>query len=249
MSDPTSGRVVWRELNTPALDPSRAFYTALFGWETGSMDMDGTPYTLFTQGEEQVAGMMAPPMDEVPPHWLDYLTVDDVDAARERAVALGGVALTEAMDVPNIGRMAVVQDPAGATFALFRSLTPGASGDAPPPVGTFCWSMLMSADLARVTPFYAAMFGWEPVVQGPMVLFNRNGRTVSSGVTAPKGVPSHWLAYVAVSDCDTSAARAVGLGAVQQVGPTDMPGMGRFAVLADPGGAVFALWKDMGARG
>ncbi len=245
----TSGRFVWRELVTPALDQSRSFYTDLFGWKVATMDMGGAPYTIYAQGDAQVAGMMAPDMAGVPPFWLDYITVDDVDASRSAVIALGGKALTEGMDIPNMGRFAVVQDPAGATFALFSSLTPGASGDGVPAVGTFCWSMLMTTDLDRVAPFYAAVFGWEPAMQGDMVVFNRNGRAVSSARTAQMGMPSHWLPYVAVDDCDAVASRARALGATQHVAPTDMPGMGRFAVLADPGGAVVALWKDAGARG
>ena len=244
----TSGRFVWRELVTPALEQSRSFYTDLFGWKVTNMDMGGAPYTVYAQGDAQVAGMMAPTMAGVPPFWLDYITVDDVDVSRAQVIGLGGTAVTEALDIPNMGRFAVVRDPAGAMFALFSSLTPGASGDGAAAVGTFCWSMLMTTDLDRVAPFYAALFGWEPKMLGNMVVFGRNGRDVSSAMTAQMGMASHWLPYVAVDDCDAVADRARGLGATQYVAPTDMPGMGRFAVLADPGGAVVALWKDAGAR-
>lgn len=247
-TDPTAGRFVWRELVTPALDPSRAFYTGLFGWSGATMDMGGAPYTMFQAGETQVGGMMAPMMDGVPPHWLDYITTGDVDADRARVVALGGTAITEAMDIPGVGRFAVVQDPAGAVFALFRSLTPGATPDPERPADhTFCWSQLMSTDVERVVPFYCELFGWTAEAMGDMVVFSRDGRSRASAMAAQMDMPSHWLSYVAVEDCDAAFAKASTLGAKAYVGPTDLPGMGRFAVLADPGGAVVALWKDAGA--
>lgn len=245
----TSGRFVWRELVTPAVETSRAFYTQLLGWTTATMDMGGTPYTVFSRGEAQTAGLTPPMMDGVPPFWLDYITVEDVDAARDRVAALGGRVLSEAMDVPDIGRVAIVRDPAGAVFALFRSLTPGATPDGRPAEGTFCWSQLMSTELDRVAPFYAALFGWTPKADGAMVVFHRGDRPVASAMPAQMGMPSHWLPYVAVDDCDAVTRRAEAGGAKLLAGPTDLPGMGRFSVFADPGGAVVALWKDAGAMG
>lgn len=248
MDTNTTGRFVWRELITPALEASRTFYSQLFDWAPATVDMGGpTPYTLFNAGAEQAAGMMAPMMPNVPPFWLDYITVEDVDAARAQVLALGGTAITEPMDIPNIGRFAIVQDPAGGTFAIFRGATPGATPDRTPTNHTFCWSQLMSTNLDRAVPFYAGLFGWDPQPMGDMVVFNRNGKAVASAMTAQMGMPSHWLAYVAVEDCDASAAKAERLGAKTYMAPTTMPGMGRFSVHADPGGAVIALWKDLSA--
>ena len=246
MDTPTSGRFVWRELITPALEESRTFYSQLFDWAPNAVDMGGpAPYTLFNAGAEQAAGMMAPMMEGAPPAWLDYITVDDVEASRAKVVALGGKTLTEAMDIPGIGRFSVVQDPTGATFALFTSVTPGASPDRKAPTHTFCWSQLMTTNLDRAVPFYAGLFGWDPEPMGDMVAFNRDGKAVASAMVAQMGMPSHWLPYVAVEDCDAAAAKAERLGAQTYVTPTTMPGMGRFSVHADPGGAVIALWKDL----
>lgn len=248
METNTAGRFVWRELITPAGAASAPFYAGLFGWGASTMDMGGSPYTVYTHGGEQVAGMMAPRMPGVPPFWLDYITVEDVDASRGQVVALGGTALTEAMDIPNIGRVAIVQDPAGGTFALFRGVNPGSTPDRVPPEHTFCWSQLMSTHLDRVVSFYSSVFGWEPQPMGEMVVFHRNGRAVASAMAAQMGMPSHWLPYVAVADTKVSAAMAESGGAKTYVPPTTMPGMGEFSVHADPGGAVFALWKDLSAQ-
>jgi uncharacterized protein len=87
------------------------------------MDMGemGT-YTIFSRGEEQDVGgcMRTPPGVEAPPHWLVYIGVDDVDATAARAKELGATVFQESTDIPEVGRFAVVQDPAGAVFGLFR---------------------------------------------------------------------------------------------------------------------------------
>ncbi len=242
----TSGRFVWRELITPALEQSRAFYSQLLGWTPNAMDMGGMEYTVYNQGEAQVAGMMAPMMPGVPPFWLDYITVEDVDASRLQVISLGGTAITEAMDIPNIGRFALVQDPEGATFSLFRGLNPGSTPDSEiPPNHTFCWSQLMSTNVDRVVSFYTKVFGWEAEPMGEMVVFKRDGKGIASAMAAQMNMPSHWMAYVAVENCDESTRKAEGLGASVFVPPTTMDGMGTFSVLADPGGAVVALWKDL----
>lgn len=99
-----AGRFVWRELITPEPQAQTGFYSTLFGWSHKVEDL-GFPCVMYqhdTLGEE-VGGSMAPPMPGVPAHWLDYITVDDVDASRARVLELGGAAHTDAMDIPGIG--------------------------------------------------------------------------------------------------------------------------------------------------
>lgn len=243
-----AGRFVWRELITPNTEAAVAFYTGLFGWESATMAMPGGAYTLFKQGEEDVGGTVAPPMANVPSHWMDYITVDDVDASLAVVEKAGGKAITAAMDLP-VGRFAVVADPTGAVFALFKGSSPGATDtDRQPPVGTFCWSHLRSSNADAVIPFYSKLFGWQPTA-GEMPFFTRNGAPVCSVEQLPAGdpTPSHWLQYVAVDDADAAHAKAEGLGAKTLAPPTTMTGMGRFAVVADPAGAVVAVWKNLGA--
>ena len=236
-----AGHFVWRELVTPDPAATTAFYAKLFGWTAESMDM-GMPYTILKHGEEQVAGATAPAMDGVPPHWLDYISVDDVDAAAGRVQSHGGQVVAPAMDIP-VGRFAVCQDPSGAAFALFKSADPGEPPAGTPPAGTFCWSQLMSADPSAVAPFYAKVFGWKPVPQDNGQIWFMDGKAArASAMPKQAGVPDHWLKYVAVEDTDAAWNKAGQLGATQLAPPMDVPGMGRFAVLADPSGATFALW-------
>ncbi|RMH69318.1 MAG: VOC family protein [Bacteroidetes bacterium] len=114
---PVVGTVCWHELLTP--HPSRAagFYGPLLGWTTRTVDMgaDGT-YWLFRQGERDAAGMME--MPDTPAGWLCYIAVADADATVDRAVTLGGRIRVAPRDIPDVGRFAILEDPAGAMVAV-----------------------------------------------------------------------------------------------------------------------------------
>jgi predicted enzyme related to lactoylglutathione lyase len=119
------GAMTWNELFTSDVDRAGKFYAATFGWTTTPVDMGpaGT-YTLFGRAGEKnnVGGMMplGPQMKGVPPHWLVYFAVTDVDASAKKAAELGGKVMSPPMDIPNVGRFAVVQDPQGAVLALYK---------------------------------------------------------------------------------------------------------------------------------
>jgi uncharacterized protein len=87
------------------------------------MDMgDAGTYTIFQRaGEVDVAGCMAAPEGmQAPPHWLRCVATEDVDATVAKAKELGATAFVEGDDIPNVGRIAVLQDPVGAVFGLFK---------------------------------------------------------------------------------------------------------------------------------
>ena len=120
------GTWCWHELMTRDAAACKAFYTALFGWETHVMEMPGMTYTLFRKGGTDVAGMMAmngPEFDGVAPHWLSYVQVDDVDASAAKVVALGGTVTCAPRDIPGIGRFAVLRDPKDGVLAIFTPKT------------------------------------------------------------------------------------------------------------------------------
>ena len=77
-------------------------------------------YRIFNRGETGIAGLMTLPDDSMPAHWQPYVAVDDPDSTTARANELGGSALIEPMDVPNVGRIAVLRDPQGAVFGIFK---------------------------------------------------------------------------------------------------------------------------------
>jgi hypothetical protein len=114
---------VWHEVNTRQPEAAVRFYTELFGWGTSQMDMGGYQYTMFSKNGKPVGGVMPmigpewPP--EVRPHWMVYVGVDDVDAACQRAVMLGGQVCVPPTDIP-VGRFAVLNDPTGATISVYK---------------------------------------------------------------------------------------------------------------------------------
>jgi uncharacterized protein len=119
------GAVVWNELNTSDPDRAREFYGAVFGWETRPFGGEGGPpyLTIHVGGEERgVGGIMDTRAfsQDVPPHWMVYFAVDDVDAAAAKTKELGGSVAQEPTDIPDVGRFAVFHDPAGAHFAVLK---------------------------------------------------------------------------------------------------------------------------------
>ena len=118
----TTGSFVWHELHTNDRTKALKFYAALMAWETKDVQMGpGEPYGLcFVNGKDHagITKSMAPA--HVPPHWLPYVAVDDVDVSVAKVQELGGRLLMPAMDIPDVGRFAPVTDPQGAAFALYK---------------------------------------------------------------------------------------------------------------------------------
>jgi len=118
----THGAFSWSELMTGDPAAAAAFYGPLFGWRIETMDMGGGPYHLLKVGETAVGGIMKTPAEAgpMPPAWGGYVTVDQVDATVAQATALGGKVIVPAMDIPGVGRMAVIADPQGATLSVMQ---------------------------------------------------------------------------------------------------------------------------------
>ncbi len=252
-----SGTFCWPELATT--DPKAAieFYQRLFDWNTLDLPIPGgSTYTLVKKGSDD-AGAIGKLMDElakqgVPPHWLAYISVDDVDATVAKLKANGGTVMAEPMDVkPDgkllLGRMAVAQDPQGAAFALWQ---PGAhiGASVVNEPGALTWNELMTTDVDAAKKFYTAVFGYTMTDQdmGNMVytVMKVGGRPNAGLMKTPDAnVPTSWLTYFSVDDVDKCVEKAKAAGAKVLAGPDDIPEVGRFAVLQDPQGAVFAIIK------
>lgn len=116
----THGAFSWSELTTSDPVAAAAFYGKLFDWTTKDMDMGTGPYIVTAVGETQVAGIMSPPpgAPSMPPHWGCYVTVNNVEETLAACAALGGKTLMPGMDIPGVGRMAVLQDPQGAVLNI-----------------------------------------------------------------------------------------------------------------------------------
>ena len=120
--------------------------------------------------------------------------------------------------------------------------------------GSPCWYELTTPDPLADGRFYAAVLGWDLVdagVPGFDYHIAKAGAAMVAGLSRPMaaGVPTHWLIYFAVSDCDATAAAIVADVGTQIVAPMDIPGTGRFAILTDPQGAAFGILRPLDGDG
>ena len=174
MSHPNN--FVWHELMTTDADAAETFYSDVVSWRTRDAGMPGMRYTILSVGDAGVGGVMTIPPNACAagarPRWIGYIGVDDVDAAAGRVKQAGGAIHKPAEDIPGVGRFAVVADPQGASFVLFR----GASEQpperpAPSTPGAPSWNELHAGEWQSAFAFYADLFGWtkaEAVDMGPM---------------------------------------------------------------------------------
>lgn len=255
-SSHTPGTFSWAELSTSDQRAGVAFYRSLFGWDAQDSPVGPDEvYTMFTLRGLPVAAGAGQRPDErqqgVPPHWNLYITVASADETVGKAQALGGSVLAPAFDVMDVGRMAVLQDPTGAVFCVWEPRAHiGAHVLAEP--GALCWTELGTRDTKAAEAFYTGLFGWVPKHSAPgapqeYTEFSVDGRPSIGMMPMPAGVPAqvpaHWTPYFQVADCDASAERVRALGGSVIVPPSDIPTAGRFAVVSDPQGAMFAMFK------
>ncbi len=190
------GRFVWYELMARDTEAAKAFYTKVVGWSTQDGPVPGMAYTMFTDGQTPVGGLMAQPEDArkmgAPPSWIGYVAVNDVDAAAERIKRLGGTVHVAPTDIPNVGRFSVVADPQSAVFALFNSPN---TCDAPLPEpgtpGRVGWHELSAADWPKAFAFYSELFGWQKGdamdmgAMGTYQIFSVGGQAVGGMLNKP----------------------------------------------------------------
>jgi uncharacterized protein len=249
------GSFCWIELATTDQKAAKSFYEALFGWQVNDMPMGPDDfYSMFQlEGRDTAAAYTLRPDQRshgVPPHWMLYIAVDNADTAAQQAAALGGQVLAPAFDVFDAGRMAVLQDPTGAAFCVWQAKQNTGIGIGSVD-GTLCWADLNTPDRDRAGEFYTKLFGWElgKEDEEPAHAYwhIKNGQEFIGGMTPASHLdphaPPHWLAYFLVSDCDASAAKAKDMGATLFMPPTTFEHVGRISVIADPQGAVFAIFQ------
>jgi predicted enzyme related to lactoylglutathione lyase len=178
----------------------------------------------------------------MPPAWTVVVGTDDLDARLAHARDLSGTVVQAPMSIPGGARVAVLADPTGAVLALMES--PSDEGMVWGEPGAVCWVDCLSRDPAASRHFYEQLFGWasEEDTTGYLV-FNLDGERFGGLMAMPPDVPaeapSYWLVYFA-ADVAATCARAAELGG-RVLESTHEIGDGRFAVLADPAGAVFAV--------
>lgn len=246
-----AGTVVWVDLSTTDIDQSIHFYERLFGWHYDEQDSDMGLYVVARVDAGEVGGMMAQPADDtaagVPASWTVVVGDDHLETTLARARVLGGSVLQLPMSIPGGARIAVIADPSGAALALMQS-PPSPHGMAWGETGAVSWVECLSRDPAVARGFYQELFGWKGEEgTGGYVVFHfddeRVGGLMGVPASVPADVPSYWLVYFAVNDAHATCARAETHGGTVLEPVHDIE-EGRFAVLADPAGAVFAIFES-----
>ncbi|MBV8809331.1 MAG: VOC family protein [Acidobacteriaceae bacterium] len=245
----------WFELGTTDQNAAKQFYTSLFGWTANDYPMGPSDfYTMFQLTGADAAAAYTLREDQrqhgVPPHWMIYIAVENADQTAARAGQLGATVLAAPFDVAEHGRMAVLQDPTGAAFSIWQPKQHPGTGVSRTD-GTVCWADLSTGDPAKAAQFYEALFGWsvkpgEHDSSGYLHIQNRGEFIggIPPAALRNSQIPPHWLLYFQTSNCDQTAKNAAQAGATLHVAPMTIPNVGRMSVIADPQGAVFAIFQD-----
>ncbi len=246
MAQAMPGHFVWYDHLARDAKAAVAFYSDVVGWTSQPFEHG---YTLFVGSQGPLAGTIgqeAAGMTGSPPHWTSNVQVADVDAAVAQVRALGGSVLVEPSTF-QVGRLAVISDPQGASINLFKPNQPQTLRDTSRP-GEFVWHELVTTDHEAAFAFYSQLLGWtksRDFDMGPMgkYLIYGNGGADLGGMFTRKNVPGppHWLYYIQVADLDAAIGRAKARDGALVSGPMEVPGGARVARLSDPQGAAFAL--------
>jgi predicted enzyme related to lactoylglutathione lyase len=251
------GDFIWYELLTTDADAAEAFYRDVVGWNVGDSGQEGVDYRILSAGNEGVGGLMQLTQGMTDqgarPVWLGYIAVEDVDATVAAILDLGGGVHMPAMDMPDVGRIAMVADPQGVPFYVMRGSSEGSSTAFSPTAPGHCaWNELSTRDVPQALDFYGKLFGWEKGDVMPMgdmgdyQLLEHNGAMIGamSPYIAEGGSPI-WTYYFQTPDIDRAIDRISAGGGQLLHGPHQVPGDDWIIIGNDPQGAMFAL---VGAR-
>jgi predicted enzyme related to lactoylglutathione lyase len=242
------GTPCWFDLMTTDLEAARTFYGDLFGWQFDIGPEETGYYSVALVDGKAVGGIFTMAVDH-PPVWTTYLATGDADATADAAVRAGGTIAQPTMDVMDLGRMTIIQDPTGGTFGTWQAAK-RIGAELANVTGTVIWNELTTRGYADAKDFYASVFSYSYTDIGnesfQYSTIESDGKTVGGlgGMPpdVPAAVPPHWRVYFAVDDADESVAKAVSIGAEVLRPAADMP-YGRHADLADPQGGRFSVIK------
>jgi predicted enzyme related to lactoylglutathione lyase len=253
------GKFIWYELMTTDVAGAANFYSKIVGWDVADSGQTDKPYSILSINKYPIGGLLTLPEEArkmgARPGWLGYIAVDDVDAYAIKVSQAGGKVYKGPEDIPNVGRFAVVADPQGAAFYLFKGM--GEPPPSPPPAtdpGQVCWRELHAGDREPAFAFYAGLFGWEKgagMDMGPMGLYQLyryagGSDDIGGMMTKLPVVPMpFWLYYIGVPDFDLAIKTITANGGTLLNGPQPVPGDAWIVQALDPQGAMFAL---VGAR-
>ncbi|GAU70851.1 hypothetical protein SSP35_23_00410 [Streptomyces sp. NBRC 110611] len=257
MTDFPEGAPCWADAMFKDVEGAKSFYGEVLGWTFGESSSEYGNYTQAYSDGKAVAAVV-PPMpggDDTPSAWCLYFASRDVSRTAEKIKAAGGTLIMEPMQVGPFGSMTLAKEPSGAVFGVWQAAEhTGFEKTAGP--GSYCWAEVFTREPGKADAFLGAVFpyaaqkmesGDDPGAQGmDYKVFSLGGRDnpvlgrMKMGDEFPAEVPSCIQIYFGVENCDDAVAKARQLGGRLHFGPTDSP-FGRFAALADPQGASFAV--------
>ncbi len=252
MAQPSyQGRFIWTELLCNDAAAAAAFYSRILPWQSQPFS-PGSPYLLFTgKSAAPVAGNMSLPAEArvmgTVPHWRAYIGAADVDAIVAQASRLGARILEPPRDLPAVGRAALLADPEGARFGVYRPLSD--AGASAPGEAAFSWYELAARSRETALAFYQQLFGWElraPIDMGGgfyYQTFGLGGQDFGGAYAIPadRPMPPAWCPYANCGSADEVAGKVVAAGGQLCHGPIDVPGGGRIVQFFDPQHAMFAV--------
>jgi predicted enzyme related to lactoylglutathione lyase len=245
-----AGTPCWVDLMASDLDRTRAFYTAVLGWDHTDSDPEYGGYANALVGGRAVAGLSPTMegMEDAPHTWCVYLATEDISSDAAKATGAGAAAVFEPMEVGPFGHMGMWTDPGGALFGMWQAKEHTGFqlfGEPGAPV----WCDLMAADPAAARDFYARVFGYTYQDIGdekmPYALFTVPGQDMPAGGIGgldpdhPE-VPPMWSVAFQVDDVDAAAERIREAGGAVTWEPSDFE-YGRMAVATGPDGEIFTV--------
>ena len=243
------GKFVWHELLTADTAGAGAFYPKVVSWKSQPWEKDPS-YTLWMTKAGPIGGVAS--LEDGNGRWLAYVGVEDVHGTVAQAKSMGAKVIKDVTDMPETGTYAVLTDPQGGEFAVFKSHNPGGNGGAPG-VGEFSWHELATSDPDAAVGFYSKLFGWGVGPKHDMgpefgtYHLMLHGGEQFVGIFKSPNVPTGWMCYVRVDDAGKAANAAKGAGGRVINGPMEVPGGDWIAQVLDPAGVMFAVHERKSA--
>jgi predicted enzyme related to lactoylglutathione lyase len=235
----------WVDLATPDVDAAKAFYATVLGWSYTDAPPEFGGYTTAQMRDRNAAGIGPVQSPEQPSAWTLYFASDDADKTATSVTEHGGTVLFGPDNVGPLGRMFVAADPTGAAFGVWQHLQHIGAGIVSE-AGALAWEDLRSADPDAARGFYTGVFGFEtrPLSEEmpDYTTFHLAGDDAPlggmGGMMGLTGLPSHWVVYFGVPDCDAGVVAAEQAGGVI-LSPSFQTPYGKMAAITDPAGASF----------
>ena len=255
---PKSGSFIWYELTTTDAEAAKDFYDTIVGWQIGPAVEEMQGYRMIGRSDGGFAGGVLPITAEMQaegsrPGWLGYIDVPDVDRAVAAIEQAGGKTWMAAMDIPNVGRIALVTDPQAAPFYVMTPTPPANepsaqsdvfSPDAQQRVG---WNELQTSDVDAARGFYREQFGWDTDEfmdmgeMGRYYFIHHGGQRIGALFNAANDQRPHFRFYIRVPSIAKAKEVTESKGGTIHMGPHQVPTGDWIVIGRDPQGAEFAL--------